>query len=215
MSKRKTNPTGQFLRSMDRLQAAFRANLDNDAVNVYWHGLDDVEPARLDSAVDVAIRTSQWLPKVAELRRFANEVPESSRPQYVNGEPVYRCGVCCDGGTVAIWHPDTVRAILDCRKVVYWTAVVACTCQAGDRWARERILASKRWHPLPRYDEKRMRRPQFVFEKEGTTHLAITGRFGEREKADLEAWIDEQEKIENHPNYTDFGDYSHEQQETF
>jgi hypothetical protein len=203
------------LDAIHRLAAAYRQDLGDDQLHVYWDGLSDLEPARLAAAVDVAIRTSQWLPKVAELRRFANELPAAKARKFVNGEEVYDCPLCEDSGTVAVWHPDTVRGIRNGKDVARAVCVVACVCSEGDRWARERTLNGKRWPPLPRFDDKRMRRPQFTFEKEGQTHLALTGRYGEREATDLLAWIEAQERIENHPNYTDFGDYSAEHQETF
>lgn len=210
MGRYRARPSGPFLDSIHRLAAAHRQELSDDQLSVYWDGLEDLEPARLSAAVDAAIRTTQWLPKVAELRRIANELPEHKPRRFIGGEEVFDCGLCEDGGTVVVWHPYTVRAIRDGRGASYMTCAVACTCQAGDRWARERTLANKRWPPLPRFDEKRMRRPQFEFERDGTSYAAITGRYGEREKADLEAWVEAGRRVENMPNYTDFGENSYE-----
>lgn len=215
MARHRPKPSGPFLDAIHRLASAYRQDVTDEQLNVYWDGLSDLAPARLAASVDVAIRTSNWMPKVAELRRFANELPEAKQRKFVNGEEVFDCPLCEDAGTVAVWHPDTMRAIRNGKDAKYETCAVACTCQSGDRWARERTLNGKRWPPLPRYDEKRMRRPQFDFERDGEQHTALTGRYGERERKDLEAWVETLQRVENHRNYTDFGEYSSEPQDAF
>jgi hypothetical protein len=211
---RKTKATGKFLDQMHRLGKGFGRELDDDQLAVYWSGLEDLAPGKLDAAIDVAIRKFQWLPKIAELREIANEIG-CRADRYIDGERVHDCPLCLDGGTISVWHPKTMRAARLGKDAHGLTCCVACTCPAGDQWARRRVIGPKEWAALPRYDASKMRRPQFTFERDGETHVAITGRYGKRERADLEAWIDQPCDVTVSPNYHDFGEHSYEQQRAF
>lgn len=208
MTKR-TRPSGKFLDAIHRLAAAYRVELDTDQIAAYWAGLDDLTPVRLETAVDAAIRTNQWLPKVAELRRLANDVAEPKRQQYINGEPVFDCHVCEDSGTLLVWDHHTVMEVRDVGEPKSWrTYVVSCTCSSGDRWRRRNLRM---------FDERRMRRPQHAARCRETGEMlkCYPGLPSDADKEDLREWIESKRGITSHRNYTDFGDYAADRQGAF
>lgn len=212
MPRAKSKPSIDFERAIYRLQVAFRVDFDEDAIRVYWDGLKDFEPSRLNQAIDQAIRTCQFPPRVAELRRIANDVTLAKPRRVIDGQEVFDCPLCEDAGTVVVWSHETVGRLRAGVEPKRWDVYcVACSCMAGDRWARSRTLSNgKVVRALPRYDAWSMRRPQFVaVDNDGNEVNLFTGRYGERERADLLAWIEAPRPIEQHPNYnSEFGEYS-------
>ncbi len=109
----------------------------------------------------------------------------------IESEPVYTCRDCLDTGYASVVDPR------------YWPAslrsvAVICLCSAGQAVAAAR--------------EKRTRtKPRAVARLNSRMVVFRPGM----NRADAEEAIEEVKKIENHPNYTDFGDHSYEQQETF
>lgn len=182
-----TTPTEQFTASMRHLGAAFNWRPSDDELRVYWSALSDLGADRLDPAIDDAIKTCRYRPKPAELRSLANE-HAGQRRRYIDGEPVFDCQHCEDTGWRLVVDPH------------YWPnsirpLAVTCRCDAGE--AAQRIRESQRLRKVARFSDR------CVAYTPGMT------------REQVEAWIDETRKIENHPNYTDFGAYSAEQQEVF
>jgi hypothetical protein len=197
MSKRRSNPSGQFITSMERLKAAYRADLDETQTRAYWDGLNDIDHARLETAIDAAIRSSQWLPKVAELRRFASDAYEPHQPRYIDGKQVFDCNECEDAGVVLVWSHTAVYSLKAGREPQRWqTYVVACVCSAGDRWTRAN-------HPLPRFDAAKMRRPQHMGQSQETGEWlrCFPGLPGDADKHDLREWCSTKPPITDHRNY--------------
>jgi len=197
MGKRRSNPSGQFITAIERLAAAYRISLNEDQMRVYWDGLNDVDNGWLDAAIDTAIRSDQWLPKVAELRRLANEAYKPKSPKYVDGQQVFDCAECEDEGVVLVWSHTAVGALRAGREPERWqTYVVACTCSAGDQYTRAR-------HPLPRFDAAKMRRPQHMGRSQETGELlrCYPGLPGDADKQDLREWCATKRSITEHRNY--------------
>lgn len=109
----------------------------------------------------------------------------------IDAEPVYRCHDCFDTGYCSVidprYWPKSLRSV-----------AVICGCSEGDAVAAAR---EKRTRTKPRA-VARLNSRMVVF-RPGIN------------RADAEEAIAEVKRIENHPNYTDFGDYSHEHQEAF
>ncbi len=74
---------------------------------------------------------------------------EDRQPRYVDGEQVFECLLCEDGGWVRCWHPKTVAATAAGtlgEPFTVYTCAVPCNCQTGDRFARRHGRYSpERW----------------------------------------------------------------------
>jgi hypothetical protein len=109
----------------------------------------------------------------------------------IDNEPVYNCPDCQDTGYASVIDP------------VYWPASlrsVAVTCRCGEGDKRKTF----------RENDKRIKRKPVA---RLSNRMAIF-RPGMNRQDAAEA-IAAAMAVVNHPNYTDFGDYSHEQQEAF
>lgn len=118
------------------------------------------------------------------------------KTQAVDGQQVYSCATCFDEGLVAVVDPRYWR------DGTYRACSTYCTCQSGDRKQNRKFLDGHKAIQRPRFDKQKMFRIDYEL-------------LAEESRAQFVAWMAERSKVENHPNYTDFGDYSHEQQETF
>ena len=101
----------------------------------------------------------------------------------IESEPVYNCPDCLDTGFVSVVDP------------VYWpeslrSVAVICTCSEGDSKAAARGADT-------RFKRKRVARL--------TTRMVMFKPGMNRHEA--EEGIAAAERIENRPNYTDFGEY--------
>lgn len=96
-----------------------------------------------------AIKRYRGGASMSEVRRFIDSLIPAAAP---DDSPRYRCGTCCDRGTVEVWRMD-VAARIDRGEMPLENAtgsyVVACTCSAGDVLA----VGTERRRPLPRYSD--------------------------------------------------------------
>lgn len=84
--------------------------------------------------------------ELLEKRLAGEELPPLDDNQYRR----VSCPVCCDEGTVRIWHPKSVvqaRRLLSRNEPLEGAglcdAIAACNCHRGDKW-----------HALPRYNDR-------------------------------------------------------------
>ena len=153
----------------------------NDALALIQSGAEDL---------------GQWqdiprtLARIARERSFAETTKEPSDLW----ERRERCATCHDRGLVLVWDVDTMRMArwyvgghIKIERIKWYEAGIACTCEAGGRFA-----TWKNW----KGDEDRPR-----FDKESWLRCS-----GDREEAqgELIKWAQDYQP----PNYSDFGSYS-------
>ena len=109
----------------------------------------------------------------------------------IESEPVYNCPDCLDTGFASVVDP------------VYWPAslrsvAVVCRCAEGDR------------RSTARDNDKRVKRKK-VARLNGRMAIFRPGM----NRTEAQEAIAEATRIENRENYTDFGEYAYEREETF
>ncbi len=123
-------------------------------------------------------------------RYTAKHHTESTQRTTIDGETVYDCPQCLDIGTVPVVHPKVHQQVY--REVPYgelrWaTAVVACSCDAGDKWRQPCSIPGGRVrHALPTFDDYRM--------------YGVDGMLTDESKAAFWNWLNNK-PVESHPNY--------------
>ncbi len=130
------------------------------------------------------------------IARRAREIgfARKAAPQAVDGESVYGCPTCQDAGLVAVVDPRAYRA------GQFRACSVYCACHAGDVKQNRKFSDGHRAVVRPRFDSTKMFR--LDYEEKASD-----------QKAAFAEWL--ARRIQNHPGYTDFGEYSHETQEAF
>lgn len=65
------------------------------------------------------------------------------------------CGLCGESGSVTVWHPETLSSLRrEDETVRLVEAVVACTCNKGDRLVHKRRRSGQVVKGLERYGEQ-------------------------------------------------------------
>ena len=127
----------------------------------------------------------------AAIRRHARDVAyRSANPleytnenrRYVDGEEVFICHLCHDGGTIDVIHPKTQRQARQGDDSINWrTCCVPCQCSSGDRWRHYTTAGGKRIS-MPTYDDSRMFRVtgRIISNSEKSGYMDWLGRDAER-----------------------------------
>lgn len=155
---------------LGRIDKAARGDDDIRATDVLkrWRNvLNDVSLADARAASDAMARGDLEEPRSFDshakaIRRAAiGAVSERTiapeKPRYVNGEQVFNCGLCLDGGLLIVFHPKTMKAARDglLEESPKYTCGVACTCERGDRWHKP-AQGRREKHKTMRFDERIM-----------------------------------------------------------
>ncbi len=142
----------EFTPGMRKLVAAFSPRGWNaDAEDVYWDAFRDWTVGRWDEAVQRAIHTSKYMPKVAELMDLVGQ----EKGKVTEPWPETGCGECFQG---LLWREvERVTVVENKRYARRYEKAFACVCAAGDRAARVMWLAGKNKYPDSRPDDYRWR----------------------------------------------------------
>ena len=109
------------------------------------HAGDEPEPryvAKLPAAIAAICRKIRAAADEAAGRKRYPEPRLVNDPDTGKREWVYACLTCKDTGRVSVWHPDTMRSVVDAWQrgaaIVgpFCVASVLCTCRAAFRYRR-------------------------------------------------------------------------------
>lgn len=85
----------EFAKGMARLAAAYREDLGDATVEVYYDELGGGDPEDFAGAVSNVIRNNVWFPKVAELVSEMELLRSTRRLRLAPGEPlILKCSRC-------------------------------------------------------------------------------------------------------------------------
>ncbi len=129
----------------------------------HWQAAtEDFELAELKRATDTILRGDEpvfgigdHIPTVCKIVKSKRSAGVRTGPKRIDGRDVFRCRECRDAGIVLVFAPSLVGELeegLRDHEEKPWLKArkynVACTCNAGDRWA----AGSDRSRRLPRFD---------------------------------------------------------------
>lgn len=106
-------------------------------------------------------RPTGWSDHPRVIRRVARQLAAwSAVPAAADESGRFRCPVCQDSGTVSVANPKILSRIRrgeDIPRSRITSAAVACTCEAGRRWAEPpAVRHGRKYQPLPLFDAERM-----------------------------------------------------------
>lgn len=131
-----------FLLLIESLAAAFGVSVEPALLEGYWLGLDDLPIEALASAVRLAIRQSERMPRPRELRSLAGDMPNDARAVQAWG--VVSRSVGRFGAYASVNFDDPViNATI--RNLGGWPLICTKTVEEFETWLRkdfERIYAS-------------------------------------------------------------------------
>lgn len=127
---------------IEALAATFSREATEALLTGYWLGLSDVPLAQVKRAVVAAMRTSRFMPSVAELRELSGELPLAVRT--VKAWDVFERAVIEHGGYSSVCFDDPViNATI--HQLGGWERCCETETQRFDVWLRkdfERVYAA-------------------------------------------------------------------------